>query len=142
MIIILYIHTIGKNIIMALANIFAKVVELEKKLEQFNPSPTVQVSSEPTVSLADFTKLADRLHALENNQQTKDLLQTLLQRVVTLEEKQLDKKINTLEASMSATQNKVTQLEGTFLGKLTTLENGVISDLKKRVELLEQKSTA
>lgn len=127
---------------MALANIFAKVVELEKKLEQFNPSPAFQVSSEPTVSLDDFTKLADRLNALENNQQTKDLLQTLLQRVVTLEEKQLDKKMNTLESSMSATQNKVTQLEGTFLGKLTTLENGVISDLKKRVELLEQKSAA
>jgi hypothetical protein len=125
---------------MALANIFSKVVELEKKLEQISHSPTLSVSSEPTVSMTDFTKLADRLQSLENNQQTTQALQSLLQRVIALEEKKLDQKLNTLEASMSATQNKVSQLEGTFLGKLTAMENGVLTDLQKRVELLEQKS--
>lgn len=140
---------------MALANIFAKVVELEKKIQEITGSSEQPIVSEPTVSSADLVIINNRLNALENVQVSCNI-DELMQRFIALEEKQLDNKLSVLQSQVSALQgleqkfetfqaqftsmqNKLSQLEGSFLDKLTNIENNVLVDLKSRVAILEQK---
>ncbi len=129
---------------MALANIFTKLSELEKKIQSLSGtslSPTE--SSRPSgPSEADVSELLNRLAALETAQAQS------LERVAALEsaQSQVQQQVNncaprmdTLEASLPALNNKIAQLETVFLDKLNHIESVVIADLSARVLVLEDK---
>ena len=112
---------------MALANIFIKIQEIEKKLESLYGVSSI--SSSPVIT--DMSDIYNRLSALENNTQSQ-LIQQLTERIAVLEQRQVDDKIAQVDA-------KVAQLETVFLDKLTHIESVIITDLRARVDILELK---
>ena len=128
---------------MALANIFSKLSELEKKIQSLNGASLSPESSRPSEpSGPDMSELLNRLAALETFQAQS------LQRVAALEsaQNQVQQQVNScsprvdaLEASLPALNNKIAQLETVFLDKLNHIESVVIADLSARVLVLEDK---
>lgn len=129
---------------MALANIFTKLSELEKKIQSLSgTSLRPDESSGPSGPVGpDVSELLSRLAALETSQAQS------LERVAALEyaQNQVEQKVascsprvDALEASLPALNNKIAQLETVFLDKLNHIESVVIADLSARVLLLEDK---
>lgn len=126
---------------MALANIFIKIQEIEKKLELLDGVSSV--SSTPVIT--DMSDIYNRLSVLENNTQSQ-LIQQLTERIAVLEQGQQDAKIAQLDDKVTQVDDKVAQLdakvaqfEASFLNRLNNIESVVIPDVYLRVSVLEQK---
>ena len=133
---------------MALANIFIKIQEIEKKLKLLDGVSSV--SSTPVIT--DMSDIYNRLSVLENNTQSQ-LIQQLTERIAVLEQGQLDDKVTQVDDKVTQVDDKVTQvddkvaqldakvaqLETSFLDRLNNIESVVIPDVYLRVSVLEQK---
>lgn len=119
---------------MALANIFIKIQEIEKKLESLDGVSSI--SSSPVIT--DMSDIYNRLSVLENNTQSQ-LIQQLTERIAVLEQGQQDAKIAQVDDKIAQVDAKVAQLETVFLDKLTHIESVIITDLRARVDILELK---
>jgi uncharacterized coiled-coil protein SlyX len=126
---------------MALANIFIKIQEIEKKLELLDGVSSV--SSTPVIT--DMSDIYNRLSVLENNTQSQ-LIQQLTERIAVLEQgqqdakiAQLDDKVTQVDDKVAQLDAKVAQLEASFLNRLNNIESVVIPDVYLRVSVLEQK---
>lgn len=79
--------------------------------------------------------ILQRIAELESSQgQTQQSSQAVLERVAIFEPR-----LDVLESSITAINNKIINLETVFLDKLTRIESVVIADLSTRVEALESK---
>jgi chromosome segregation ATPase len=149
---------------MALANIFTKLSELEKKIQSLDRA---SLSSDDTSgpSGPDVSELLNRLVALETSQvqylervaalesvqsQVQQQVNSCSPRVDALEfaQSQIQQQVNNysprvdaLETSLPALNNKIAQLESVFLDKLNYIESVVIADLSVRVLVLEDKTS-
>ena len=126
---------------MALANIFTKLSELEKKIQSFSGTSLNSVESSVS-SGPDVSELLNKLAALESAQ-----LQSL-ERIAALESSQSQVQqqvngfspiVNALETTVPSLNNKISQLETVFLDKLNHIESVVVADLNARVLVLEEK---
>ena len=126
---------------MALANIFTKLSELEKKIQSFSGTSLNSVESSVS-SGPDVSELLNKLAALESAQ-----LQSL-ERIAALESSQSQVQqqvngfssiVNALETAVPSLNNKISQLETVFLDKLNHIETVVFADLNARVLVLEEK---
>jgi polyhydroxyalkanoate synthesis regulator phasin len=119
---------------MALANIFAKLNELETKLQNVSPVSPQGVSS------SELESLLSRVAALEQQACTK--IQDMANRLNALETKQMPPDVS---GKVAILENKLQQVEAKvvdtkpFLEKLTHIETVNIKELKSRVEALEKK---
>jgi len=119
---------------MALANIFAKLNELERKLQNVSPEASQGVSA------SELESLLSRVTVLEQQACTK--VQDLTIRLNALESKQMPPDVS---GKVAILENKLQQVEAKvvdtkpFLDKLNHIETVSIKELKSRVEALEQK---
>ena len=124
---------------MALANIFAKLNDLENKLQQYSPTS----GTTPSVSPSELTQLVDRVVALEN--QTSNKLQDVVTRLAALESRQMPPdvsgKVAMLETKVGQVEAKIVDTKP-FLEKLNKIETVTITELKNRITALEQKAAA
>lgn len=108
---------------MALANIFSKLNDLENRFHNISP---------------DISPLNEKITDLENKINKLLELQNLSDRLAIIESLNIPTAISDLQNKVNNIENKVTDTS-VFLNKLNDIENVTITDLKKRVTILEEK---